>query len=141
MPSRTVRHPSRGLPPFLLLRNLGRRTSIRSKRASGNRNLASTWRHSIRGLRQKETIRVGANSPPGDLLPRRPIFNQDLFWDRLLVPFTMMTLRQFAEYSPSVPVTTAWYMADAAQALGKQELFTKQAAKAQGVARTRAHRK
>src|SRR5215510_9375467 len=95
MPSRTVRHPSRGLPPFLLLRNLGRRTSIRSKRASGNRNLASTWRHSIRGLRQKETIRVGANSPPGDLLPRRPIFNQDLFWDRLLVydnvPFGKIT--------------------------------------------------
>src|SRR5215510_2991749 len=111
MPSRTVRHPSRGLPPFLLLRNLGRRTSIRSKRASGNRNLASTWRHSIRGLRQKETIRVGANSPAGDLLPRRPIFNQDLFWDRLLVVSCFRTtyLRNTQEAcGASFPKTRLW---------------------------------
>jgi Fic family protein len=39
----------------------------------------------------------------------------------------MMTLRQFAEQAPAVPAVTAWYLADVAQALGKQELFTKQA--------------
>src|SRR5271155_5566421 len=38
----------------------------------------------------------------------------------------MMTLRQFAEPPPSVPAATSWYLADVAQALGKQELFTKQ---------------
>src|SRR5712691_11844686 len=39
----------------------------------------------------------------------------------------MMTLRQFVEQPPSISTTTAWYLADVAQALGKQELFTKQA--------------
>src|ERR1700757_408626 len=39
----------------------------------------------------------------------------------------MMTLRQFAEPPPAVPAATSWYLADVAQALGKQELFTKQA--------------
>src|SRR5438445_7921313 len=39
----------------------------------------------------------------------------------------MMTLRQFAEHSPSIPAATSWYLADVTQALGKQELFTKQA--------------
>lgn len=37
-----------------------------------------------------------------------------------------MTLRQFAEHSLSIPAATSWYLADVAQALGKQELFTKQ---------------
>jgi len=39
----------------------------------------------------------------------------------------MMTLRQFAERSPAIPAATSWYVADVSQALGKQELFTKQA--------------
>src|SRR5205809_5448578 len=39
----------------------------------------------------------------------------------------MMTLRQFAEQAPAIPAATTWYLADVAQALGKQELFTKQA--------------
>jgi Fic family protein len=39
----------------------------------------------------------------------------------------MMTLRHFAEAAPSVPAAAAWYLADVTQALGKQELFTKQA--------------
>jgi hypothetical protein len=39
----------------------------------------------------------------------------------------MMTLRHFADHSPSIPAATSWYLADVAQALGKQELFTKQA--------------
>jgi len=39
----------------------------------------------------------------------------------------MMTLRQFAEQPPNIPAATSWYLADVAQALGKQELFTKQA--------------
>ena len=38
-----------------------------------------------------------------------------------------MTLRQFAEQPPNIPAATSWYLADVAQALGKQELFTKQA--------------
>lgn len=39
----------------------------------------------------------------------------------------MMTLRHFAEQAPAIPAATTWYLADVAQALGKQELFTKQA--------------
>src|SRR5438128_7031816 len=39
----------------------------------------------------------------------------------------MMTLRQFAEQPPNVPAATTWYLADVSQALGKQELFSKQA--------------
>jgi Fic family protein len=39
----------------------------------------------------------------------------------------MMTLRQFSEQAPAIPAATSWYLADVAQALGKQELFTKQA--------------
>src|SRR2546430_4228126 len=39
----------------------------------------------------------------------------------------MMTLRQFSEQPPNIPAATSWYLADVAQALGKQELFTKQA--------------
>ncbi len=38
----------------------------------------------------------------------------------------MMTLRQFAEPPQTVPASTSWYLADLTQALGKQELFTKQ---------------
>jgi hypothetical protein len=38
----------------------------------------------------------------------------------------MMTLRQFAEPPPTIPAATSWYLADLTQALGKQELFTKQ---------------
>jgi Fic family protein len=38
----------------------------------------------------------------------------------------MMTLLQFAEPPQSVPTATSWYLADLTQALGKQELFTKQ---------------
>jgi Fic family protein len=38
----------------------------------------------------------------------------------------MMTLRQFREHPPTIPAATSWYLADVAQALGKQELFTKQ---------------
>src|ERR1700675_2691763 len=38
----------------------------------------------------------------------------------------MMTFRQFAEHPPSIPAATSWYLADVAQALGKQELFTRQ---------------
>jgi Fic family protein len=38
----------------------------------------------------------------------------------------MMTLRQFETTSPSVPTATAWYLTDLGQALGKQELFTRQ---------------
>jgi Fic family protein len=38
----------------------------------------------------------------------------------------MMTLRQFAEPPQTVPAATSWYLADLGQALGKQELFTKQ---------------
>src|SRR5437764_1822991 len=39
----------------------------------------------------------------------------------------MMTLRQFLEQAPAIPAATSWYLADVTQALGKQELFTKQA--------------
>jgi Fic family protein len=39
----------------------------------------------------------------------------------------MMTFRQFLEELPAVSARTAWYLADVAEALGKQELFTKQA--------------
>ncbi|MBI1829909.1 MAG: Fic family protein [Planctomycetes bacterium] len=39
----------------------------------------------------------------------------------------MMTLRQFAEPPKNIPTATSWYLADLGQALGKQELFTKQA--------------
>jgi Fic family protein len=38
----------------------------------------------------------------------------------------MMTLRQFADPPETVPAATSWYLADLGQALGKQELFTKQ---------------
>jgi Fic family protein len=38
----------------------------------------------------------------------------------------MMTVRQFAAQTPAIPAVTAWYLADVTQALGKQELFTKQ---------------
>jgi Fic family protein len=38
----------------------------------------------------------------------------------------MMTLRQFAEPPQVIPAATSWYLADLGQALGKQELFTKQ---------------
>lgn len=39
----------------------------------------------------------------------------------------MMTFRQFLDEPPGVPSLTAWYLADVSEALGKQELFTKQA--------------
>lgn len=38
----------------------------------------------------------------------------------------MMTLRQLSSGLASVPTVTAWYLADLGEALGKQELFTKQ---------------
>ena len=38
----------------------------------------------------------------------------------------MMSLRQMARRPETIPATTAWYLADLAEALGKQELFTKQ---------------
>src|SRR5437870_1617935 len=38
----------------------------------------------------------------------------------------MMTLRQLATPPKSIPVATSWYLADLGEALGKQELFTKQ---------------
>src|SRR5947209_5341489 len=38
----------------------------------------------------------------------------------------MMTLRQLAEKPTTLPTTTAWYLADLGQALGRQDLFTKQ---------------
>ena len=38
----------------------------------------------------------------------------------------MMTVRQFADQAPAFPAATSWYLADVTQALGKQELFTKQ---------------
>src|SRR5713101_3370926 len=38
----------------------------------------------------------------------------------------MMTLRQFSSMPVSIPTTTTWYLADLAEARGKQELFTKQ---------------
>jgi Fic family protein len=39
----------------------------------------------------------------------------------------MMTLRQFADPPPAVPGATSWYLADLGEALGRQELFTRQA--------------
>ena len=39
----------------------------------------------------------------------------------------MMTLRRFSEPPSGIPPATSWYLADLGQALGKQELFTKQA--------------
>jgi hypothetical protein len=39
----------------------------------------------------------------------------------------MMTLRQFAEPPTSIPTATSWYLSDLGQALGRQELCTKQA--------------
>lgn len=38
----------------------------------------------------------------------------------------MMTLRQLAAGSPTLPTRTAWYLTDLAEARGKQELFTRQ---------------
>src|SRR5437870_8657287 len=38
----------------------------------------------------------------------------------------MMTLRQLAEKTESIPLSTVWYLADLGEARGKQELFTKQ---------------
>ena len=37
-----------------------------------------------------------------------------------------MTLRQFASKPESIPTATSWHLADLGQALGKQELFTRQ---------------
>src|SRR5438874_2624841 len=37
-----------------------------------------------------------------------------------------MTLRQFGSPLKEVPAAASWYLADLGQALGKQELFTKQ---------------
>ena len=39
----------------------------------------------------------------------------------------MMTLRQLAAEPPTMPVRTAWYLAELGEARGKQELFTRQA--------------
>lgn len=41
----------------------------------------------------------------------------------------MMTLRQLANQQSTIPTATAWYLADLGQALGKQELFTRQSPK------------
>lgn len=38
----------------------------------------------------------------------------------------MMTLRQFSSKPGSIPTISSWYLADLGEALGKQELFTKQ---------------
>src|SRR5882724_11424850 len=38
----------------------------------------------------------------------------------------MMTTLQLLAEKPSIPITTAWYLADLGEARGKQELFTKQ---------------
>jgi len=38
----------------------------------------------------------------------------------------MMTLRQLASKPETIPVSTAWYLADLGEARGRQELFTKQ---------------
>src|SRR6266568_159042 len=38
----------------------------------------------------------------------------------------MMTLRQLAAEPPTLPMRTAWYLTDLAEARGKQELFTRQ---------------
>lgn len=39
----------------------------------------------------------------------------------------MMTLRQFEHSPESLPMQTAWYLGDLAEALGRQQLFTRQA--------------
>src|SRR5438270_1305958 len=39
----------------------------------------------------------------------------------------MLTLQQFAQGVPAVPGATSWYLADLGEALGRQELFTRQA--------------
>jgi Fic family protein len=39
----------------------------------------------------------------------------------------MMTLRRFAASLPDVPMATAWYLADLAEAKGRQQLFSRQA--------------
>src|SRR5437870_4926423 len=39
----------------------------------------------------------------------------------------LMTLRQLSFRPESIPTATSWYLADQGQALGKQELFTRQA--------------
>jgi Fic family protein len=49
----------------------------------------------------------------------------------------MLTLRQFAAGVPSVPQMTAWYLSDLGEALGKQQLFTRQAP--QGLKALREH--
>ncbi len=38
----------------------------------------------------------------------------------------MMTLRQFSQSPRSIPTATSWYLADLGEALGKQQLFTRQ---------------
>src|SRR5262245_37550052 len=38
-----------------------------------------------------------------------------------------MTLRQLSGRPESIPTATSWYLGDLGQALGKQELFTRQA--------------
>lgn len=38
----------------------------------------------------------------------------------------MMTLRRFAEPLTTIPAATGWYLADLGQAIGRQELFTRQ---------------
>ncbi len=38
----------------------------------------------------------------------------------------MMTLRQFSRKPETIPATASWYLADLGEALGKQQLFTKQ---------------
>ncbi len=38
----------------------------------------------------------------------------------------MMTLRQLATEPPTIPTRTSWYLADLAEARGKQELYTRQ---------------
>jgi len=38
----------------------------------------------------------------------------------------MMTLRQLSAEPPTIPTRTSWYLADLAEARGKQELFTRQ---------------
>ena len=38
----------------------------------------------------------------------------------------MMTLRQLAAEPPTLPMRTAWYLTDLAEARGRQELFSRQ---------------
>src|SRR5438876_8550554 len=38
----------------------------------------------------------------------------------------LMTLRQLADQPKNIPTSTSWYLTDLGQALGKQELFTRQ---------------